>query len=227
VSTRLAAAPLRGAVPRSTVERLLEQHRSELIAHCRRLLGSSVDAEDAVQDTLVRAWRGFDRLERRATMRAWLYSIATNVCRDMIKARLQSQRVEVIEEAAPADEDPAEVAALRETIVHAFAAALRHLTPRQRAALILCEVLRWRASEVAALLGTTDASVTSALQRARGTIAARDVRIAGDDPPLDRADRRLLSRYTEAFERDDVDRLVSLIREDVALSGREPLVEAR
>ena len=188
---------------RSALERLLEQHRPELTAYCRRLLGSPFDAEDAVQDTLVRAW---------------LYRIATNVCRDMLRARSRPQPIAAGEEPAPAEDDPAELAAVRETVLLAVAATLRHLTPRQRAALILCEVLRWRASEVAALLGTTVAAVTSALQRARAAIAATELPAEGD-PPLDLVERRLLNRYATAFERDDVDRLVALIHEDVALSG--------
>ena len=224
MSAGLATAPLRGAAPWSVLEPLLEQHRAELTAYCRRLLGSPFDAEDAVQDTLVRAWRGFDRLEHRATLRTWLYRIATNVCRDMLRARPQPERVDAIEEPGPAEDDPAEVAVVHETVVLAFAATLRHLTPRQRAALILCEVLRWQASEAAALLGTSVASVTSALQRARAAIATRDMRTGDRDPPLDPEDRRLLSRYAAAFERDDVDGLVALIREDVALSAGEPLV---
>src|SRR5262245_12250212 len=187
------------------------------------MLGSSVDAEDAVQDTLVRAWRGFDRLERRATLRSWLYSIATNVCRDMLRARPRVPHAEMIDGPAPPEDDPAEVAALREAVVLAFATALRHLTPRQRAALILCEVLRWQASEAAALLGTTVASVTSALQRARAPIAARDVRSADPAPPLRPRDRRLLTGYAEAFERDDMARLAALLRADVALSADGPV----
>jgi RNA polymerase sigma-70 factor (ECF subfamily) len=145
----------------------------------------------------------------------------------MLRARLASQRVEVIDEPASADDDPAEVAALRETVLLAFAATLRHLTPRQRAALILCEVLGWRASEAAALLGTTVASVTSALQRARAAIAAKDVRTASPDRPLDQVERRLLNRYARAFERDDVDRLVALIHQDVALSDGAQVAGAR
>jgi RNA polymerase sigma-70 factor (ECF subfamily) len=136
----------------------------------------------------------------------------------MLRARSRPQPVAAGEEPAPAEDDPAELAAVRETVLLAVAATLRHLTPRQRAALILCEVLRWRASEVAALLGTTVAAVTSALQRARAAIAATELPAEGD-PPLDLVERRLLNRYATAFERDDVDRLVALIHEDVALSG--------
>ncbi len=195
---------------------VLEQHRSELTGYCRRMLGSSFDAEDAVQDTLVRAWRGLDRLERRATLRAWLYRIATNVCRDMLRARPEAHAVgPALDAPAPAADDPAEVAAWRDAVRLALAAAILHLSPRQRAALILCEVLRWRASEAADLLGTSVASVTSALQRARATIAARDVRAADLDAPLDPGDRELLSRYAEAFERDDMDELAALVHEDV------------
>ncbi len=209
------------------LERDLEQHRSELTRYCRRMLGSPVDAEDAVQDTLVRAWRGLDRLERRAALRGWLYRIATNVCRDMLNARPREQgSAEVIDELGAAEDDPAEVAAWRDDVRLAVAAALRHLTPRQRAALILCEVLRWRASEVANFLGTSVASVTSALQRARATIAARDVRAAAPGPPLDAGHRDLLVRYVAAFARDDVDGLAALIHEDVAQSAGDLLAAA-
>jgi RNA polymerase sigma-70 factor (ECF subfamily) len=196
--------------------RVLEQHRSELTGYCRRMLGSSFDAEDAVQDTLVRAWRGLDRLERRAVLRAWLYRIATNVCRDMLRARPDAHPVgPALDAPAPEADDPAEVAAWRDAVRLALAAAILHLSPRQRAALILCEVLRWRASEAADLLGTSVASVTSALQRARATIAARDIRPADLHAPLDPGDRELLSRYAEAFRRDDMDELAALVHEDV------------
>jgi RNA polymerase sigma-70 factor (ECF subfamily) len=150
-------------------------------------------------------------------LRAWLYRIATNVCRDMLKARPQTLRLEpAIDEPGPAEDDPAEVAAWREAVRLALAAALRYLTPRQRAALILCEVLRWQASEVADLLGTSVASVTSALQRARAAIAARDVGAGEPAPPLDADDRDLLARFVAAFERDDVDGVAALVPEDVA-----------
>jgi RNA polymerase sigma-70 factor (ECF subfamily) len=238
-------------------EQALEQHRAELTAYCYRMLGSPFEAEDAVQETLLRAWRGLDRFEGRAALRSWLYRIATNVCFDMLNARERRARpmdlgparepvesnlnalpevnwIEPIPASAVAPEsDPAEVAVAHETIRLAFVAALQHLPPRQRAALILCEVLRWKASEVAELLETSVASVNSALQRARATLEASDV---GTDPApqLDEADRELLSRYVKAFEAYDIDALTSLIHEDATqsmppfdlwLSGRDDIFE--
>jgi RNA polymerase sigma-70 factor (ECF subfamily) len=238
-------------------EQALEQHRAELTAYCYRMLGSPFEAEDAVQETLLRAWRGLDRFEGRAALRSWLYRIATNVCFDMLNARERRARpmdlgparepvesnlnalpevnwIEPIPASAVAPEsDPAEVAVAHETIRLAFVAALQHLPPRQRAALILCEVLRWKASEVAELLETSVASVNSALQRARATLEANDV---GTDPApqLDEADRELLSRYVKAFEAYDIDALTSLIHEDATqsmppfdlwLSGRDDIFE--
>src|SRR3954447_8124389 len=173
----------------------LEQHRRELTAHCYRMLGSPFEAEDAVQDTLLRAWRSLDRFEGRAALRSWLYRIATNVCLDMLNGRERRARPMDLGEARSPhgpvgeilpevtwiepvpdrlvvadDGDPAAVAQGRETIRLGFVAAPQHLPPRQRAALILCEVLRWKASEVAELLDTSVASVNSALQRARATL---------------------------------------------------------
>jgi RNA polymerase sigma-70 factor, ECF subfamily len=209
----------------------LERHRPELTRYCRRMLGSAFEAEDAVQDTMVRAWRGFDRLERRATLRSWLYRIATNVCLDMLNARARRARPIDLGPASSLDGvdgddlsasswidplsarlvaaggDPAEAVAGRETVRLAFVAALRHLSPRQRAALILCEVLRWKASEVAELLEASVASVTSALQRARATLARKDVGAGDAATSLDASDRELLARYVDAFERDDVEEL--------------------
>ena len=177
----------------------LEQHRSELTAYCYRMLGSPFDAEDAVQDTLVRAWRNIGRFEGRAALRSWLNKIATNVCLDMLSGRerratpmdLGPAREPVVENLNALPEatwiqpvpdalvsDPAEVAQSRETIRLAFIAALQHLPPRQRAVLILCEVLRWQATEAAELLDTSVASVNSALQRARATLADANVREA-------------------------------------------------
>jgi RNA polymerase sigma-70 factor (ECF subfamily) len=230
-------------VTRNELEGRLEQHRPELTAYSYRMLGSPFDAEDAVQETFIRAWRGFDRFEGRAALRSWLYRIATNVCLDMLNGRERRARpmdlgparepIEANLNALPevtwiepvpdglvvaADGDPAEVAVARETIRLAFVAALQHLPPRQRAVLILCEVLRWQAAEVAELLDTSVASVNSALQRARATLAASDVSAADPCPPLDEADRALLARYVEAFEQYDIDALTSLIQEDATQS---------
>jgi len=218
----------------------LERHRSELTAYCYRMLGSPFEAEDAVQETLIRAWRGIDRFEGRAALRSWLYRIATNVCFDLLNGRERRARPmdlgpaqePVIENLHTLPEttwiqpipdgllvpegDPAEVAVARETIRLAFVAALQHLPPRQRATLILCEVLHWKASEVAELLDTSVASVNSALQRARATLAASNA--SATEAPLEEADRELLARYVEAFERYDIEALVSLIQEDASQS---------
>ncbi|MEY2443001.1 MAG: polymerase sigma-70 factor, subfamily, partial [bacterium] len=215
-------------------EAQLELHRVELTAHCYRMLGSPVEAEDAVQDTMVRAWRSLDRFEGRSQLRSWLYRIATNVCLDMLDGRKRRARpmdlgpardpnsvldgglpevtwIEPIPDglAVPAEGDPADVAVARETIRLAFVAALQHLPPRQRAVLILCEVLRWKAAEVATLLDTSVASVNSALQRARATLESSDVSIAGTTPSVDAADAELLERYVEAFQGYDMDALTS------------------
>ena len=219
----------------------LEAHRVELTAYCYRMLGSAFEAEDAVQETLIRAWRALDRFEGRAALRSWLYRIATNVCFDMLNGRerrprpmdLGPARAPIAENlATPEVEwlepvpgtlvmpegDPAEVAVARETIRLAFVAALQHLPPRQRAVLILCEVLRWKATEVAELLDTSVASVNSALQRARATLADGNVSATDPSPPLDDADRALLERYVEAFEAYDIEALTSLIQEDATQS---------
>jgi RNA polymerase sigma-70 factor (ECF subfamily) len=239
------------------VEVQLEQYRSELTGYCYRMLGSSFEAEDAVQDTFIRAWRGFDQFEGRAALRSWLYRIATNVCLDMLDGRKRRARpmdlgparepvvenlntlpevtwLEPIPDAlvVPADGDPAEVLQARETVRLAFVAALQHLPPRQRAVLILCEVLRWKAAEVAELLETSVASVNSALQRARTTLEASDVSTEGP-VSLDAADAELLARYVEAFQNYDMDALTSLIAEDATqsmppfdlwLSGRDDIL---
>ena len=205
----------------ATLERELERHRQELTRHCVHMLGSTLEAEDAVQDTLVRAWRSRRGLDRPAALRGWLYRIATNVCLDMLSGRARRQQLVELEP-LPGDaplEDPAEVAARSEAVRLALAAALRHLPPRQRAALLLCEVLRLRASEAAEVLGTSVASVTSALQRARATLAARGVSAADTPSPLEGAARELLGRYLDAFGRDDVRGLVSLINEDAGRSS--------
>jgi len=224
------------------LDRRLEQHRRELTAHCYRMLGSPFEAEDAVQETLIRAWKGFDRFEGRAALRSWLYSIATNVCLDMLSGRERRARpmdlgparepieanlnvlpettwIQPIPDGLVVPEgDPADVAVAHETIRLAFVAALQHLPPRQRAALILCEVLRWQATEVAELLDTSVASVNSALQRARSTLAAGNVSATDPKPPLSDADRALLTRYVDAFEQYDMEALTSLIQEDAQQS---------
>ncbi len=219
----------------------LEQHRSELTGYCYRMLGSAFDAEDAVQETLLRAWRGFERFEGRAAVRSWLYRIATNVCLDLLDGRKRRATpmdlgpsrepvaenlrtlpevtwIEPIPDASVAsDGDPADVAVARETIRLAFVAALQHLPPRQRAVLILCEVLRWKASEVAELLETSVASVNSALQRARATLEASELSAAETKAP-EELDAELLARYVAAFEAYDMDALTSLIHEDATQS---------
>jgi RNA polymerase sigma-70 factor (ECF subfamily) len=206
----------------------LERHRGELTSHCTRMLGSAAEAEDAVQEALVRAWRGLGRLERRATLRAWLYRIATNVCLDMLagQARRPLPVDPALPEAVPAGDDPAEIAARREMARLAMTAALRHLAPRQRAALILCEVLRLRAAEAAELTGSSVASVTSALQRARAALAARGASAADPAPALRAGDLDLLRRYLDALARDDVRALASLASEDVARAALAPACPA-
>jgi RNA polymerase sigma-70 factor (ECF subfamily) len=220
----------------------LEQYRPQLVAHCYRMLGSPFEAEDAVQETLVRAWRGADRFEGRSALRSWLYRIATNVCLDMAKSAQRRARpmdlgparepiesnlyvpsearwIEPIPDSMiTAGDDPAEVAETRESVRLALVAALQHLPARQRAVLILREVLHWEASEVAELLDTTVASVNSALQRARATLASRRLSTSDTHEPLTAADRRLLERYVVAFERYDLGGLTSLIREDATQS---------
>ncbi|HEX3667642.1 MAG TPA: sigma-70 family RNA polymerase sigma factor [Acidimicrobiia bacterium] len=225
------------------LERTLEQHRAELTGYCYRMLGSSFEAEDAVQEAMVRAWRGFDRFEGRSALRSWLYRIATNVCLDMIQGRQrralpmdlvssssgdseagprlpESKWIQPIPDgrAVQPTEDPAEVTESRETIRVAFIAALQHLPARQRAVLILREVLRWKASEVAELLDTSVVSVNSALQRARSTLAESNVAESDVLMPQDEEQRALLARYVDAFERFDIDSLVALLHEDATMS---------
>jgi RNA polymerase sigma-70 factor, ECF subfamily len=222
------------------LETSLEQHRSELTGYAYRMLGSAFEADDAVQETMLRAWRNIGQFEGRSSLRSWLYRIATNVCLDMLGSRERRARpmdmgpagtadgplgdrlpevtwLEPIPDGrvVPANGDPADVAVARESIRLAFVAALQHLPPRQRAVLILREVLRWRASEVAELLDTTVASVNSALQRARATLAAAQA-ASGDAPsePMDEQHRALLARYVDAFERYDMDALTALLHED-------------
>jgi len=225
-----------------TVEDDLEPYRKELTGYCYRMLGSGFEAEDAVQETLVRAWRHASGFEGRSSLRSWLYRIATNVCIDMCRQvqrrarpmelgpsslpdetllgppRPESTWVTPIADGRVGDrpEDPAELAAHRESVRLAFVTALQHLPPRQRAALILCEVLRWSAAEVATLLGTSVPAVNSALQRARATLASLPGRPASG--PLDDPDAQLLARYVDAFERYDIDALVRLLHRDAVQS---------
>ena len=221
----------------------LEQHRSELTGYCYRMLGSAFEADDAVQETMVRAWRGYDRFEERSALRSWLYRIATNVCYDQLNGRQRRARpmdlgpsqsasgplpapqpeanwIQPLPDSrvVPTDGDPSDVAAARESIRLAFMAALQHLPPRQRAVLILRQVLRWRASEVAELLETSVPSVNSLLQRARATIEASDLAATDTVEPLDDAQQALLARYVDAFERYDMDSLTSLLHEDATMS---------
>jgi RNA polymerase sigma-70 factor, ECF subfamily len=249
-------APSRAVVP-TDIEAELEQHRRELTAYCYRMLASPFEAEDAVQETLLRAWRGLERFEGRAALRSWLYRIATNVCLDMLEGRNRRARpmdlgparapVEsnlntlpesswlqpIPDSLVSAEGDPAELAVTRESIRLAFVAALQHLPPRQRAALILCEVLRWKAREVGELLGMSVASVNSALQRARATLESSGVSSDDPAPPMDSPRQELLTRYVRAFESYDITALTALIKEDARqsmppydlwLSGREDIL---
>ena len=222
------------------VEQQLEQYRVELTGYCYRMLGSA-DAEDAVQETFIRAWRGIEQFEGRSALRSWLYRIATNVCLDMLDSRKRRARPmdlgpagePVVENLRTPDQlwiepmpdarvvpdgDPADVVAGRESVRLALVAALQQLPPRQRAVLILCEVLRWKASEVAELLETSVASVNSALQRARATLEASEATPATTSPSVDAADEELLRRYVAAFEQYDMDALTTLIHEDATQS---------
>jgi RNA polymerase sigma-70 factor (ECF subfamily) len=227
----------------------LERHRSELTGYCYRMLGSPFDAEDAVQETLVRGWRNLQGFEGRAALRSWLYRIATNVCFDMLRARQRRARPMDL---GPAQEpllenlqtrpettwiepmpDPAEALVSHETVRLAFVAALQRLPPRQRAALILCEVLHWQAAEVGELLGTSVASVNSALQRARATLAKEPIDALQAPTQLRGPERELLERYVTAFERYDIESLVTLIHADATqsmppydmwLSGRDNIL---
>ncbi|QIP84988.1 sigma-70 family RNA polymerase sigma factor [Streptomyces sp. Tu 2975] len=221
----------------------LEQHRRELTGYCYRMLGSSFEAEDAVQDTMVRAWRSFEKFEGRSSLRSWLYRIATNVCLDMLNAGNRRARpmdlsgptpvaqaqlnvrpeitwLEPVPDGRvlPSVADPAETAVERETIRLAFVAALQHLPPKQRAVLILREVLAWKASEVAELLGTTVASVNSALQRARATLNEQGPAASDAADPLDEEQQQLLERYVAAFEGYDMKALTALLHEDATMS---------
>jgi RNA polymerase sigma-70 factor (ECF subfamily) len=244
-------------VTRDELEDRLEEHRLELRGYCYRMLASPFDSEDAVQEIFIRAWRGFEGFEGRASLRSWLYRIATNVCLDMLRSVERrarpmdlgparepvAQNLHTLPETTwlepvpdrlvVAENDPGEVAAIRDSVRLAFMAALQHLPPRQRAALILCEVLQWKASEVAELLETTVASVNSALQRARATLDATNANSSSAPAPLVPSDRELLRRYVRAFETYDIDALTALIHQDATqsmppfdlwLSGRDDIL---
>ena len=221
------------------LEAQLESHRRELTAYAYRMLGSTFEAEDAVQDALLKAWKNFERFEGRAAIRSWLYRITTNVCLDMLGSSQRRARPMDLGPAQSADTplpdplsevtwieplpdgrvmptggDPAEVAELRDSIRLAFVAALQHLPPKQRAVLILREVLRWKAQEVAELLDTSVASVNSALQRARTSLESRPIESTDRVEPMDEEQKALLARYVDAFERYDMESLTSLLHED-------------
>ena len=218
----------------------LERYRPAITGHCYRMLGSVLDADDAVQETMVRAWRHLDAFEGRSSLKTWLYRIATRVCLDALGDRSRRLRsteaaplgtiddaltmlpasswIEPIPDvdALPADADPHERAVLRQSLRLAFVAALQHLPPRQRAVLLLVEVLGWTAIEVAQGLDMTVAAVNSALQRARATLASRDVEPT--DTTLSDDERALVDRYVHAFERYDVDALAAIMHEDATMS---------
>jgi RNA polymerase sigma-70 factor (ECF subfamily) len=239
------------------LEEQLEQRRTELRAYCYRMLASPFEAEDAVQETFIRAWKNVDSFEGRASLRSWLYRIATNVCLDMLRSNERRARpmdlgpsgapvfenlrerpettwLEPVPDALvmPASADPAEIAATHDSVRLAFVAALQHLPPKQRAALILCEVLQWKAAEAAELLDTSVASINSALQRARATLDEGKASASTPVTGLSEADRDLLARYVKAFEAYDVTALTELIAEDAIqsmppydlwLSGRDDI----
>lgn len=221
----------------------LELYRTELTGYAYRMLGSAFEADDAVQETMIRAWRNLDRFEGRSSLRTWLYTIATRVCLDMLEGRKKRARpmeigpqrgpdgplgspvtedlwVTPVADSAvlPTAADPADLAVLRDSVRLAFIAALQHLPARQRAVLILREVLQWKAAEVADLLGDSVASVNSALQRARATLATRQPDEAEVAPPADGERRALVEKYVDAFERYDMTDLLAVLHEDVVLS---------
>lgn len=229
----MVEAGAQGGVTTGEVERF----RVEITGYCYRMLGSPFDAEDAVQEVFLRAWRHRSSFDpARASLRTWLYSIATRFCLDVLKSAPRRRELSVDmgppfplgpdlgtplpEEAwvlpvadarvVPDASDPGQRAVLRESVRLAFVAALQLLPPRQRAVLILREVLAYSAAEAADILGTTTASVNSALQRARATLASREATATDPDP----ASERLLNRYVEAFENSDIDALVALLHED-------------
>jgi len=241
--TELATDP-QAAPPDAELTGRLEEHRRELAGYCYRMLGATFDTDDAVQETMVRAWRGLNRFDGRSSLRTWMYRIATNVCLDMLNGRnrralpmdlgpasppvaasLGQPHSEAVwiqpipdRNVLPAHADPADLAVERDSIRLAFVATLQHLPPRQRAVLILREVLRWSAAEVAELLDTTVPSVNSALQRARATLASVEPGTEDRFEPMDDTQKDLLARYVQAFTAYDIDSLVSLLQEDATAS---------
>src|SRR5688572_28565805 len=239
--------------PEGDLGRLLDEHRTDLTAYCYRLLASPFEAEDAVQEPMLLAWKAYGRFDGRASLRTWLHRIATNVCLDILRAKQHRARpmdlgparepvvanlntlpeltwIEPIPDKLVAhDADPEASAVAKESVRLAFVAALQHLPPKQRATLILCEVMSWKAAEVAELLEMSVASVNSALQRARAMLKTGG--LTSEQPAiLDEAKNEMLKRYVEAFERYDVNLLTKVIREDARqsmppfdlwLSGRE------
>ncbi len=225
----------------ATFERDLESLRPALAGYCYRMLGSGFEAEDATQEAMVRAWRGADSLKEPAAMKAWLFRIATNVCFDQIESRKRRARPVDLGGAGSAETpvgaplpeltwilpladsqvldpaaDPAARISEREALRLAFVAALQHLPARQRVVLVLREVLRWSAKEVAELLETSVASVNSALQRARETLDELELEDAeAPARPSEEDERRLLEQYLDAFAEYDIDRIVALLRHDV------------
>ena len=228
--------------PAEVIPETIEQYRRELTGYCYRMLGSGFEADDAVQETMLRAWRAADRFEGRSSVRSWLYRIATNICLDMLRGRQRralpdrpgpaSPPVEAMlgewhpddiwispiadERVLPEHGDPADIAVARDTIRLAFVTALQHLPARQRATLIMCEVLKMPATEAAATLGTSVAAVNSALQRARATLAA----LPEDQRPVavDADQSELLARYVDAFQRYDMEQLVTLLQDDALMT---------
>ena len=235
-----AADPTR----RAQLESRLEDHRRELSGYCYRMLGGTFDTDDAVQETMVRAWRALDKFDGRSSLRTWLYRIATNVCLDSLNGRnrralpmdfgpasppvaesLGERRAEATwiqpmpdGEVLLPTADPADLAIQKDSVRLAFIAALQHLPARQRVVLILREVLRWSAAEVAELLDTTVASVNSALQRARATLTEIDPDADRPTGPMDDAQQHLLDDYVKAFTSYDIDALVQLLQKDATAS---------
>jgi RNA polymerase sigma-70 factor (ECF subfamily) len=215
----------------------LESHRRELTGYCYRMLGSAFEADDAVQETMLRAWKNAGGFEGRASLRSWLYKIATNVCLDALRGQKRralpmdfgpsSPPRESLLRPPPAEDiwvtpvpddklDPAEITAIRDSVRLAFVTALQHLPARQRAALILCEVLKLSAAEASTVLDSSVASVNSALQRARATLGGLPDHQRPDAVDSDNAE--LLSKYVDAFQRYDMDALLTVIHEDAIMT---------